>query len=326
MLLSIIVPVYQVEKYLKTCINSMLNCHGFSYEIILVVKPSCDKSEHIANDIQKEYSDRVIIVNQDGDGLSNARNVGLRYAIGDYVAFFDSDDYIDATAFSNLMKSLESRMPVDAVISDYYIVGNSDNISQVDTIDGEELICDNGYLEVFLKKRRNYWNAWQYVLRRNFLLENKLLFLEGTYSEDIEFATGVILTAKRFAFYGKPYYYYRIGREGSLANKVTLKHVVDLMNMLSISIRRILKADFLYNDILINKLSLQYILSFVMIYDVDMEDKNKSKEYIVKNKKMYLSMKHIGILKRILLKVGIAPSAYVLNIIRSVRRLVLKMH
>jgi len=304
----------------------MLNCHGFSYEIILVVKTSCDKSEYIANDIQREHCDRVRIVNQDGDGLSNARNVGLRYAIGDYVAFFDSDDYIDATAFSNLMKSLESRMPVDVVISDYYIVGNSDNISQVDTIEGEELICDNGYLEVFLKKRTNYWNAWQYVLRRNFLLENKLLFLEGTYSEDIEFATGVILTAKRFAFYGKPYYYYRIGREGSLANKVTLKHVVDLMNMLSISIRRILKADFLYNDILINKLSLQYILSFVMIYDVDMEDKNKSKEYIVKNKKMYLSMKHIGILKRILLKVGIAPSAYVLNIIRSVRRLVLKMH
>jgi len=304
----------------------MLNCHGFSYEIILVVKPSCDKSEYIANDIQKEYCDRVRVVSQDGDGLSNARNVGLRYAIGDYVAFFDSDDYIDATAFSNLMKSLEVRMPVDAVISDYCIVGNSNNISQVDTIEGEELIYDNGYLEVFLKKRRNYWNAWQYVLRRNFLLENKLLFLEGTYSEDIEFATGVILTAKRFAFYGKPYYYYRIGREGSLANKVTLKHVVDLMDMLSVSIRRILKADFLYNDILINKLSLQYILSFVMIYDVDPEDKNKSKEYIVKNKKMYLSMKYIGILKKTLLKFGIAPLAYVLNIIRSVRRLVLKMH
>lgn len=326
MLLSIIVPVYQVEKYLKTCIKSMLNCHGFSYEIILVVKTSSDKSEHIANEIQKEYSDRVRVVTQDGDGLSNARNVGLRYAKGEYVVFFDSDDYIDAAAFSDLMKSLENRMLVDAVISDYYIVGNSDNISQVDTIEGEDLIYDNGYLEVFLKKRRNYWNAWQYVLKRTFLLENKLFFLEGVYSEDIEFATGVILTAKKFAFYGKPYYYYRIGREGSLANKVTLKHVVDLMDMLSVSIRRILKADFLYNDILINKLSLQYILSFVMIYDVDPEDKNKSKEYIVKNKKMYLSMKYIGILKKTLLKFGIAPLAYVLNIIRSVRRLVLKMH
>ena len=326
MLLSIIAPVYQVEKYLKTCIKSMLDCNGFSYEIILVVKPSCDKSECIANDIQKEYGDRVRVVSQDGDGLTNARNVGLRYAIGDYVAFFDSDDYIDATAFSNLMKSLKSRMPVDAVISDYYIVGNSDNISQVDTIEGEELIYDNRYLEVFLKKRRNYWNVWQYVLRRTFILENKLFFLEGVYSEDIEFATGVILMAKKFAFYGRPYYYYRIGREGSLANKVTLKHVVDLMDMLSISVKRISKADFLYKDILINKLSLQYILSFVMIYDVDLEDKNKSKEYIVKNKKIYLSMKHMGIVKKIFLKIGILPSAYVLNIIRSIRRFVLKMH
>ena len=326
MLLSIIVPVYQVEKYLKTCIKSMLDCHGFSYEIILVLKPSSDKSELIANEIQREYSDRVRVVTQDGDGLSNARNVGLRYAIGDYVAFFDSDDYIDATAFSDLMQSLEIRMPVDAVISDYYIVGNSDNISQVDTIEGEELIYDNRYLEVFLKKRRNYWNVWQYVLRRTFLLGNKLFFLEGVYSEDIEFATGVILKAKKVAFYGKPYYYYRIGREGSLANKVTLKHVVDLMDMLSISVKRISKADFLYKDILINKLSLQYILSFVMIYDVDLEDKNKSKEYIVKNKKIYLSMKHMGIVKKIFLKIGILPSAYVLNIIRSIRRFVLKMH
>ena len=134
------------------------------------------------------------------------------------------------------------------------------------------------------------------------------------------------MTAKRFAFCGKPYYYYRIGREGSLANKVTLKHVVDLMDMLNISIKRILKADFLYKDILINKLSLQYILSFVMIYDVDIEDKNKSKEYIAKNKKIYLSMKYIGVVKKMFLKIGIAPSAYVLNIIRRARRVLFRMH
>ena len=325
MLLSIIVPVYQVEKYLKTCINSMLNCHGFSYEIILVVKPSCDKSEHIANDIQKEYSDRVIIVNQDGDGLSNARNVGLRYAIGDYVAFFDSDDYIDATAFSNLMKSLESRMPVDAVISDYYIVGNSDNISQVDTIDGEELICDNGYLEVFLKKRRNYWNAWQYVLRRNFLLENKLLFLEGTYSEDIEFATGVILTAKRFAFYGKPYYYYRIGREGSLANKVTLKHVVDLMNMLEMSMNRVNRSNVYLKNTIRDKLFLKYILSFVMIFDVNKSERKKAAD-IIKNKNLLYKNNRNSFLKKILLKLGVLNGARVLMLVRMLRRGILKIH
>lgn len=325
MLLSIIVPVYQVEKYLKTCIKSMLDCHGFSYEIILVVKPSSDKSEHIANDMQKEYSDRVRVVTQDGDGLSNARNVGLRYAIGDYVAFFDSDDYIDAKAFSGLMKSLESRMPVDAVISDYYIVGNSDNISQVDTIDGEELICDNGYLELFLKKRRNYWNAWQYVLRRTFLLENKLLFLEGVYSEDIEFATGVVLTAKRFAFYGKPYYYYRIGREGSLANKVTLKHVVDLMCMLGISMNRVSSSDVHLKNVIRDKLSLQYILSFVMIFDVDDNERKKAVDIIESEKLLYLNNRN-SLFKKMILKLGVSNGARVLMFVRMIRRRFLKIH
>lgn len=325
MLLSIIVPVYQVEKYLKTCIKSMLDCHGFSYEIILVVKPSGDKSEHIANDIQKEYSNRVRVVSQDGDGLSNARNVGLRYAIGDYVAFFDSDDYIDATAFSNLMQSLESRMPVDTVISDYYIVGNSNNISQVDTIEGEELIYDNRYLEVFLKKRRNYWNVWQYVLRRTFLLENKLFFLEGVHSEDIEFATEVILKAKKVAFYGKPYYYYSIGREGSLANKVTLKHIVDLMDILEISVKRVNSCDAYLKDIIRDKLSLQYILSFVMIFDVSKSERKEAAD-IIKSKNLLYKNNRNGFLKEIMLKLGVLNGAKVLMFFRMIRRRFLRIH
>lgn len=325
MQLSIIVPVYQVEKYLKTCIKSMLDCHGFSYEIILVLKPSSDKSELIANDIQKEYSDRVRVVSQDGDGLSNARNVGLRCAKGDYVAFFDSDDYIDATAFSNLMQSLKSRMPVDAVISDYYIVGNSDNISQVDTIEGEELICDNGYLEVFLKKRRNYWNVWQYVLKRTFLLENKLFFLEGVHSEDIEFATEVILKAKNVAFYGRPYYYYGIGREGSLANKVTLKHIVDLMDMLEISMDRVNSSGAHLKDIIRDKLSLQYILSFVMIFDVNKSERKKAAD-IIKSKNLLYKNNRNSFLKKIILKLGVLNGARVLMFVRMIRRRFLKIH
>ena len=64
MLLSIIVPVYQVEDYLETCIKSMLDCHGFSYEIILVTKPSDDKSERIACKLQEENNDKIKIINQ----------------------------------------------------------------------------------------------------------------------------------------------------------------------------------------------------------------------------------------------------------------------
>ena len=325
MLLSIIVPVYQVEEYLYTCIKSMLDCHGFSYEIILVVKPSSDKSELIANEIQKEYSSKVRVIVQNGDGLSNARNVGLKYAVGEYVAFFDSDDYIDVDAFSNLMQSLESKTSIDAIISDYYIVGNSKDISQVNTIEGEELICDNSYLEAFLKKRRNYWNVWQYVLGRKFLLENNLFFLEGVHSEDIEFATRVILTAKQFAFFGKPYYYYRIGREGSLANKITLKHIVDLMNMLEISMNIVVNSKINVGELIQEKLTLQYILSFVMIFDVKKDEIRQATE-IIENKRFLFRYCGKGFTENILLKLGALNGAKVLVIIRVIRRKILKIH
>ena len=326
MLLSIIVPVYQVEEYLETCIKSMLDCHGFSYEIILVVKSSEDRSDLIAKKIQEENSDKVQIIGQDSDGLSNARNVGLRYAKGEYVVFFDSDDYIEASSFSDLMMKLGSKNSPEVIISDCHIVGNSNNIAKLDTIEGDDLNCDNSYLETFLKKRRNYWNVWQYVIRREFLLDNNLFFLEGVHSEDIEFATKVILTAKSFGFFGKPYYYYRIGREGSLANKVTLKHITDLMDMLAVSVERVKKAKFSLKELLLDRLALQYILSFVMIYDIDKKEINEAKRYIRIRKSLYkeITLNNPG--KKIFLKFIIEFLAYILKNIRDVRRILLKIH
>ena len=326
MLLSIIVPVYQVEEYLEACVKSMLDCHGFSYEIILVIKSSGDKSELIAKKLQEKNSDKVQIIGQNSDGLSNARNAGLRHAKGEFVAFFDSDDYIDSNAFSGLMKRLENENILDVVISDYYIVGNSNNISKVDTIEGEDLICDNSYLKAFLKKRRNYWNPWQYILRREFLLENALFFLEGVHSEDIEFATRVILTARRFGFFGKPYYYYRIGREGSLANKVTLKHIIDLMEVLSVSIERVKSNKFRFKELLLDRLSLQYILSFVMIYDIDRREMIEAKRCIGIRKPLYNEITINDPRKKLFLKLRIGFSAYILKNIRNMRRILLKIH
>ena len=325
MLLSIIVPVYQVEEYLETCIKSMLGCNGFSYEIILVMKPSGDKSELIANKLRKEHSDKIKIIDQDKDGLSNARNVGLMHANGEYVVFFDSDDYIDARVFSQLMQKLENKDAIEAVISDYFIVGNADNVSTVDTIEGEDLICDNSYLETFLKKRRNYWNAWQYVLKRSFLLENNIFFLEGVHCEDIEFATGVISTVKKIAFFGKPYYYYRIGREGSLANKVTLKYIIDLMEMLEISMNRVKEKPIEIRVVIQNKLTFQYILSFAMIYDVKKEDRKKAVEIIKRKSLLYKDVEQ-SIVRKVFLKLGVLNGAGILRTIRIIRRRVLKIH
>ena len=221
---------------------------------------------------------------------------------------------------------LGSKNSPEVIISDCHIVGNSNNIAKLDTIEGDDLNCDNSYLETFLKKRRNYWNVWQYVIRREFLLDNNLFFLEGVHSEDIEFATKVILTAKSFGFFGKPYYYYRIGREGSLANKVTLKHITDLMDMLAVSVERVKKAKFSLKELLLDRLALQYILSFVMIYDIDKKEINEAKRYIRIRKSLYkeITLNNPG--KKIFLKFRIEFLAYILKNIRDVRRILLKIH
>ena len=149
--------------------------------------------------------------------------------------------------------------------------------------------------------------------------------MEGVYSEDIEFATGVILTAKRFAFYGKPYYYYRIGREGSLANKVTLKHVVDLMDMLEISMNRVNSCDVYLKDIIRDKLSLQYTLSFVMIFDVDNNESEKAVDIIESKKKLYKNSRN-SLFKKTILKLGALNGARILIFVRMIRRRFLNIH
>ena len=156
-------------------------------------------------------------------------------------------------------------------------------------------------------------------------MENNLFFLEGVHSEDIEFATRVILNSSNFAFFGKPYYYYRIGREGSLANKVTLKHIVDLMNILEISMNMVKEESADFKKYLQDKLILQYILSFVMIYDVKKGERKRAIEIIEEKKDVYTGNVQ-SITKKIFMRLGVLNGARILKVIRVIRRMVLKIH
>ena len=92
---SVIVPIYNVEKYLEKCINSLLSQTLEDIQIILVNDGSKDNSGNIAKEYEKNNKDRVIYVEKENGGLSDARNYGLKYATGDFIAFLDSDDYIE---------------------------------------------------------------------------------------------------------------------------------------------------------------------------------------------------------------------------------------
>ena len=115
---SVIVPVYNVEKYIKKCLESLVNQTLRDIEIIVVNDGSQDKSKEIIAEYVRKYPN-IVYVEKENGGLSDARNYGMKYAKGDYIAFVDSDDYVDTTMYEKMYnKAVEEK--ADYVECDFY--------------------------------------------------------------------------------------------------------------------------------------------------------------------------------------------------------------
>lgn len=327
MLLSIIIPVYNVEAYLPLCLDSILECSSLDYEILLVLKPSYDRSSQIARAYADQYRHLIRVLEQQGDGLSNARNFGMKEAKGEYIVFFDSDDMIEGESlFHTLEKVLLSAETPEVIISDYKIIGEDGRMVSIQHSIREDMeILDTSYMTEFLNKRRNYWNVWQYIFKKDFLEKNNFSFMEGMYSEDIEFSTRILLVAKQIVFVHRPYYNYRIGREGSLATAVTGRHIRDLMHILSVSVQRVRASEtFSSKEQMQRRLYLQFFLALVMLRDIKKQDQKGAVEQI---RQAAWKLFGLGLWGCIFSnEIVIRGTAGVLWLIRRLRRKILGIH
>ena len=220
---SIIVPVYNTEKYLKRCLDSIKSQSFKDYEVIIVNDGSTDNS----SDIISKYSYKVI--NQENQGLSMARNNGVKDANGEYLIFLDSDDYIEKDLLKEINKSLSNNPDLVR----YQIKEVFDN---KDDINYEETPFDNKDGVEAFKFITNYHfveNAWAYAIKRDFYLKEKFSFKRGTYHEDFGLIPLVIIKSKivnSINYVG--YCYYQ--RDGSIMNDrdydKTKKKVDDFYN------------------------------------------------------------------------------------------------
>jgi glycosyltransferase involved in cell wall biosynthesis len=326
--LSIIIPVYNVESYLPQCLDSILNCLFQSYEILLVIGQSTDKS----NDICEEYSCRhpqIAILTQSGKGLSNARNCGLKAANGTYIMYIDSDDYIDSNAFDKTIQLFYTLKNTyfDILISDFSLVNvNNEIYNYRKQIENTPLIIENyHYLRSFLTNSGNYWNVWRYLYRRQFLLENNITFKENYKSEDIDYSTKVLLRANTCCFYHNPYYRYRVRRSGSLVNVITMQNVDNLLDILHDCIEEISNSTFPYSKILKNKLLMEYLYSFLLINDIDNNYKNEAFAKINSRKSILKQTTFGKFIYLIISILGIPLVSSILFNIRKIRRFILKL-
>lgn len=250
--LSIIVPVYNVEKYIERCLLSLLNqdISKSEYEIIVVNDGTPDKSADIAQSIA-DKNENIIVIHRENGGLSAARNTGLEYVHGEYVMFVDSDDYIEPNVLASIFKSAKSRN-VDMLTFTTCRRRKDYQINWVHTfneyLDGTSVI--DGI--TLLKKGFEPTSVWTYLYKSEFLNSYSFRFKEGIIHEDIEFNYKVFTKASRIGTIDLLVYDYCLNDELSITKGRTLKQEAYAMmsNMeVAASIKSYIRQETIPDDI-----------------------------------------------------------------------------
>ena len=221
MLLSIIVPIYKVEKYLPKCIDSLLDqdIDKSEYEIILVDDGSPDRCGQICDQYALQYNN-ITVIHQINGGLSAARNAGIAVATGKYVQFVDSDDFLESNILGMLLEKMESKA-LDILRFNYQNVNEegliiSPNKYSRPFVDYSSDVTDG---TAFLNERLGTaCYACQFMLRLDIVKSSKP-FMRGLCYEDVEWTPRIILKAKRISSTSTIVYNY-VSRIGSITSGV----------------------------------------------------------------------------------------------------------
>lgn len=227
-LLSIVIPVYNVEAYLRQCLDSVLKSDGAqNCEVILVNDGSTDSSPEICREYTEQYGN-VRLVNQPNQGLSEARNTGIRHATGKYILFLDSDDFLYEGSLKYILSNIEGST-TDIFLGrayKYYQDTDTYRLSQKDYVP----LAGKKPAEAFLTliSGNDFWfAAWLVIIEREFLLSHNLFFMKGIYHEDELWVPSVFMTAATIGFMNKGFYCYRLNRAGSIVSKPNIKLLFD---------------------------------------------------------------------------------------------------
>lgn len=231
-LFSIILPIYKVEQYLHQCIDSILRQTYKNFELILVDDGSPDRCPQICDDYASKDG-RIKVIHKKNGGQSDARNMGLLHATGDYVFFIDSDDYLaDDKVLETIVPKLSNIDVVLFKFRKYYentgYLGNPPFSfpSKEPRLTTVEWLIDLNNKDAF------YNSPWSKVINRKLLVNNKIQFEKGLLGEDNDWFYQVLLCAKTFDYIDEPFIVYR-QRCNSTTSSYKLKNLSDLIYILN---------------------------------------------------------------------------------------------
>ncbi|WP_160689425.1 glycosyltransferase [Clostridium sp. C2-6-12] len=277
-LISIIVPVYNVEKYLPQCINSLINQTFKNLEIILVDDGSLDTSGEICDEFSK-IDNRIIVIHKENNGLSSARNAGLEIAKGDYIGFVDSDDWLDENMYEILFKLIKDN---DSDISCCKFFKAADSDEKIPIINNEIIQSftnieglNNFYTDLYTQTVV----AWNKLYNRN--LFDNIVYPTGKIHEDEGTTYKLFYKANKITYTNKPLYYYRTTPDSITTRKFNKKRL-DIIDVYDEKIEFIRTIN---NEPIYSKTLKWYLFTLINCYFECSANMENNEEYLALIKK-----------------------------------------
>lgn len=244
-MISIIVPIYNVEKYIVNCIKSIVDQDYKDFELLLVNDGTKDSSIELANDFLKDKKINYRVINKENGGLASARNAGIKEAKGEYIAFVDSDDSVSKDFLSNLLKEFEND--IDFSFCNFEFV--KEQIPPIDNNSKKMFFNKEELLIAFLRRSIGFVVP-SMMFKKEFIINNNLFFDEDIkFSEDQPFIWNVILHSNKSVYlYKKMYGYYL--RENSIMTSSSYDKIVNSYKEYSSYIKELIKSNDNYSDIM----------------------------------------------------------------------------
>lgn len=277
-LISIIVPVYKVEKYLERCVKSIQKQTYTNLEIILVDDGSPDRCGQLCDEFAK-LDKRIKVYHKENGGISDARNYGIDKATGEYIGFVDSDDYIHESMYEKLYEAIKKS---GTMISECGLTRVYKNTLRPH-YEGKDyfLVLDKQeYLKEFLENRKVYGSVWCKLIHRDIV--KKIKFSVGMIYEDALYNLELIKNVDKFTLISDSYYYYYI-REDSYTTKPFNNRSMDYIDVIE-KISEYTLVNFPeFKEQLLTRVAFAYVSIFNQLIEVD-NYKNKKEYKILKNK------------------------------------------
>lgn len=279
LLLSVIVPVYNTEKYLEASLKSIISASVDNMEILVINDGSTDNSEEIILKYQKKYPELIRYIKQENHGLGNVRNVGLKEAKGKYLAAIDSDDTIDSNFFIDALEYLEKN--IDVVIYDWLTITDETRF--------ETSALDYVYRDINKYKGLLYTtimpSTCNKIIKRQLFYDLNLTYIEDKY-EDLSTNPFILLKAETIKYINKPYYKYYI-RTNSIMRAQPGNSMIDVLKLFNERVEKYKRCA----NIDINEFKFytytwrieEYIIN--PLYDLDNKEMSKSIKYLYENLK-----------------------------------------